>query len=133
MADPVYAAVVKSDTKPQSPPPIPPREHIVKNVTVKLNLLDNLVKVADKNATSRDSDLNAFYNMVRNLRAQYNYNDPDTNMGLVISPMVNYEYKEGTSIKLCVYPDFEGADIGKPVNFTCDGNLPLVFFFFCSL
>lgn len=43
-------------------------------------------------------------------------------MGLVISPMVNYQYWENTSIKLCVYPDFEGADVTKPINFTCDVN-----------
>lgn len=42
-------------------------------------------------------------------------------MGLVISPMVKYKYKEGTSIKLCVHPDYEDADFNKPISFTCDG------------
>jgi phosphatidylinositol-4-phosphate 3-kinase len=122
MSDPLYAAVVKSEAMPQSPPPLPPRDHIDRRVAVtKLNLLDTVVKIEDKNAT-RDSDLKAFYSMVKRIRNQYHYNHPDTNMGLVISPMVNYPYREGTSIKLCVYPDFEGADITKPVNFTCDVN-----------
>lgn len=43
-------------------------------------------------------------------------------MGLVISPMVRYRYKDGTSIKLCVHPDYEGADFNKPISFTCDGK-----------
>lgn len=37
-----------------------------------------------------------------------------------MSPMVDYQYKQDTSIKLCVYPQFEGADMGKPISFTCD-------------
>lgn len=53
---------------------------------------------------------------------RFHYRDPDTNMGLVISPMVKYKYKEGTSIKLCVHPDYVGADFNKPVTFTCDGK-----------
>lgn len=52
----------------------------------------------------------------------FNYRDPDTNMGLVLSPMIKYRYKEGTSIKLCVHPDYKGADFNKPHSFTCDGN-----------
>ncbi|XP_044261895.1 phosphatidylinositol 4-phosphate 3-kinase C2 domain-containing subunit alpha [Tribolium madens] len=112
MCDPVYAK-----TAPQSPPPLPPRGYL----TDKLNLLDGIVRVGEKNA-QRDSDLKGFYNMVKSVRGKYRFNDPDTNMGLVISPMVDYEYKDGTSIKLCVYPDFEGADINKPINFTCDVN-----------
>lgn len=47
-------------------------------------------------------------------------------MGLIISPMMNYQYREGTSIKLIVYPHFEGADQTKPTSFTCDGNFYLV-------
>lgn len=42
-------------------------------------------------------------------------------MGLVISPMVKYRYRDGTSIKLCVHPDYESADFNKPISFTCDG------------
>lgn len=125
MSDPLYAAVVKS--APQSPPPVPPRDPIGKKMTGKLNLLDGIVRVDDKNEI-RDSDLKGFYQMVKNVRGKYRYNDPDTNMGLVISPMVDYEYKDGTSIKLCVYPDFEGADITKPINFTCDGNFFFKFY-----
>lgn len=53
---------------------------------------------------------------------KYRYNDPDTNMGFVISPMVNYQYIDGTSIKICIHPDFDGADFDKPFIFTCDGQ-----------
>lgn len=127
MADPLYAAVVKSESTPQSPPPLPPRERIVGRVTGKLNLLDCVRRAEEK--INRDSDLRAFYNMVKGVRNKYHYKDVDTNMGLVISPMVNYEYREGISIKLCVYPDFDGADISKPINFTCDGT-KLHFFYF---
>nr|XP_023021080.1 phosphatidylinositol 4-phosphate 3-kinase C2 domain-containing subunit beta [Leptinotarsa decemlineata] len=52
----------------------------------------------------------------------FRYNDPDTNMGLVISPMVNYKYSEGLSIKLQVHPNFEGANFNQPISFTCDVN-----------
>lgn len=41
-------------------------------------------------------------------------------MGLVVSPMVRHRYKEGTSIKLCVHPDYAGSDFNKPISFTCD-------------
>ncbi|XP_064214165.1 phosphatidylinositol 4-phosphate 3-kinase C2 domain-containing subunit alpha isoform X1 [Tribolium castaneum] len=116
MSDPLYAAPAKS------PPPLPPREYLAKKMTDKLNLLDGIVRVDEKNNAQRDSDLKAFYHMVKSVRGKYRFNDIDTNMGLVISPMVDYQYKEGTSIKLCVYPDFEGADITKPINFTCDVN-----------
>lgn len=34
--------------------------------------------------------------------------------------MMTYQYREGTSIKMCVYPHFEGADQSKPLSFTCD-------------
>lgn len=57
-----------------------------------------------------------------NFLEQYKYNDPDTNMGLVISPMVSYTYLEGLSIKLQVHPDFPGANFNKPISFTCDGE-----------
>lgn len=41
--------------------------------------------------------------------------------------MVHYKYKDGTSIKLCVHPDYEGADFNKPVSFTCDGEFYIRF------
>lgn len=57
------------------------------------------------------------------ITGKFHYRDPDTNMGLVVSPMVRYKYKDETSIKLCVHPDYEGADFNKPISFTCDGEL----------
>lgn len=61
--------------------------------------------------------------MVRKLRNHFKFDDPDTNMGLIVSPMMNYNYREGTSIKLCVFPHFNGADSTKAITFTCDGIL----------
>lgn len=52
-------------------------------------------------------------------------------MGLVISPMVNYQYNDGLSIKLQVHPDFEGADFSKPITFTCDGKMSCSLTFPC--
>lgn len=49
-------------------------------------------------------------------------------MGLVVSPMMNYQYREGTSIKLVVFPHYEGADENKPITFTCDGMDFFIFF-----
>lgn len=83
------------------------------------NLLNDVVQ-NDEKALSRDPDLKSFYNMVYNVRNSYKYNDPDSNMGLVISPLVNYKYNDGLSIKLRVHPKFEGADFEKAVTFTCD-------------
>lgn len=53
---------------------------------------------------------------------QFHYDDPDTNMGLVVSPLMTHQYREGTSIKVCIFPQYEGADSTKPVSFTCDGK-----------
>lgn len=53
---------------------------------------------------------------------KFKYDDPDTNMGLVVSPMMNYKYRDETSIKLCVFPCFEEVNTHKPVFFTCDGK-----------
>ncbi|KAF2883089.1 hypothetical protein ILUMI_23081 [Ignelater luminosus] len=41
-------------------------------------------------------------------------------MGLVVSPLMTHQYREGTSIKVCIFPQYEGADSTKPVTFTCD-------------
>lgn len=60
--------------------------------------------------------------MVQKLRSRFKFDDLDTNMGLIISPMMTYHYREGTSIKLNVFPHYEGADSNKPLTFTCDGN-----------
>ncbi|XP_048517557.1 phosphatidylinositol 4-phosphate 3-kinase C2 domain-containing subunit alpha isoform X3 [Dendroctonus ponderosae] len=131
VSEPLYASLNVSlskliaESSPHSPsPPIPPRMRIStidRNLSKKMkpNLLNDVVE-NDEKALARDPDLKAFYGMVYRVRNSYKYNDPDTNMGLVISPLVNYKYHEGLSIKLRVHPDFEGADFNKPVTFTCD-------------
>ncbi|XP_076252250.1 phosphatidylinositol-4-phosphate 3-kinase catalytic subunit Pi3K68D isoform X2 [Rhynchophorus ferrugineus] len=123
-SEPIYATINKQmgDGSPHSP--VPPRGHmstIDRKVSkhLKKNLLDEIVQNDNKSLTT-DPDLKSFYSMVYKVRNNYKYNDPDTNMGLVVSPMVNYKYNDGLSIKLSVHPDFEGADFNKPVSFTCD-------------
>nr|CAH7729175.1 unnamed protein product [Callosobruchus chinensis] len=122
VSDPIYATVNKSDNTPMSP--IPPRIATIDRRSLKSfkkNLLNIIEEVQDRSLI-KDPELKAFHNMVYNVRKQYRYNDPDTNMGLVVSPMVNFRYNEGLSIKLQVHPDFEGADFNKPISFTCDVN-----------
>ncbi|XP_044761430.1 phosphatidylinositol 4-phosphate 3-kinase C2 domain-containing subunit alpha [Coccinella septempunctata] len=126
LCDPMYAAVNKAESLYSSPVRTS-QAHIqtvdkgrtAKIAEVKSSLVENIAQV-DPIAKDADSDLLAFFKMVQNVRNKYRYNDPDTNMGFVISPMVNYQYREGTSIKLCIHPDFDGADFDKPFIFTCD-------------
>ncbi|KAJ8935975.1 hypothetical protein NQ314_012542 [Rhamnusium bicolor] len=122
ISDPIYATVNKQEiSTPLSP--APPRMSTIdrrNSKNVKRNLLNIIEDISHRSLSNKDSDLRAFYNMVYNVRKQYRYNDPDTNMGLVISPMVNYKYNDGLSIKLQVHPDFEGSDFSKPISFTCD-------------
>lgn len=100
-----------------------------------------------------DPELVAFYNMAKNLRQQYKYNDTRTNLGYVTAAEFNNLCPEGTSIKLLVHPALEclSSDIGNnrlsrshseasslnngkgqhfgygpPVPFTCDSKLMLV-------
>lgn len=58
------------------------------------------------------------------LAADYPFNDPSTNIGHVISPMIENLYPEGTSIKLVVHPQLsdEVVDSVPSISFTCDGN-----------
>ncbi|KAG5888356.1 hypothetical protein JTB14_020756 [Gonioctena quinquepunctata] len=123
VSDPIYATINRPDNTPNSP--APPRMSTIdrrrSSNNFKRNLL-NIIEEVGKRSDNKDSDLKAFYKMVHNLRKQFRYNDPDTNMGLVISPMVNYRYSDGLSIKLQVHPDFEGADFNQPISFTCDVN-----------
>ncbi|XP_055528495.1 phosphatidylinositol 4-phosphate 3-kinase C2 domain-containing subunit beta [Wyeomyia smithii] len=81
---------------------------------------------------SYDKELIAFYNMVKQLRAQYHYDEPQTNVGHVVASEFNNSYPQGTSIKLLVHPSldcFSSYDsenkgqidgYGPPIPFTCD-------------
>uniref|UniRef100_A0A1Y1L4Z2 Uncharacterized protein n=1 Tax=Photinus pyralis TaxID=7054 RepID=A0A1Y1L4Z2_PHOPY len=128
-SDPMYAAVIKSKTETgvlSSTSTLSRRAQLStmerqksKDLLVKKKsfLYDNIILLEQN---SNDSDLEAFYKTVLNLRCRFRYDDPDTNMGLVISPLMSHQYREGTSIKVCIYPHYVGADSTKPVSFTCD-------------
>ncbi|KAH8370988.1 hypothetical protein KR093_005859 [Drosophila rubida] len=84
-----------------------------------------------------DAELLEFYNMVRELRGSYPYENETTNVGHVIAAEFNYHYMMDTSIKVIVHPavntlqshamanslageQFKGY--GTPVTFTCDSK-----------
>ncbi|XP_019536339.3 phosphatidylinositol 4-phosphate 3-kinase C2 domain-containing subunit beta [Aedes albopictus] len=81
---------------------------------------------------SYDKELIAFYNMVKQMRAQFRYDDLKTNVGHVVASEFNNHYPDGTSIKLLVHPSldcFASFDsknkgqidgYGPPIPFTCD-------------
>uniref|UniRef100_W4VRG7 Putative phosphotidylinositol 3 kinase 68d n=1 Tax=Corethrella appendiculata TaxID=1370023 RepID=W4VRG7_9DIPT len=80
-----------------------------------------------------DKELIAFYNMVKQLRSEYKYDDSFTNIGHVVAAEFDYFYSVGTSIKLLVHPALDCFDTnlqknnkgqiegyGPPIPFTCD-------------
>ncbi|XP_055594425.1 phosphatidylinositol 4-phosphate 3-kinase C2 domain-containing subunit beta [Uranotaenia lowii] len=81
---------------------------------------------------SYDKELIAFYNLVKQIRANYRYDQSDTNVGHVVASEFDNHYPEGTSIKLLVHPSldcFSSYDsqnkgqidgYGPPIPFTCD-------------
>ena len=50
--------------------------------------------------------------------AEFPHTDPYTNVGLVVSPIIDSSCGEGTSIKLIVHSKNEES----PITFTCDGK-----------
>lgn len=133
LSDPLYVAVaargvertpsapLSTSSPTQTAPSLPPRalSTQLEPREEKLLLYDCIVPI-ETNIATRNPELNSFHQMVQKLRNQFKYNDPDTNMGFVISPMITHTYHEATSIKLAVYPQFEGADSTKPSYLTCD-------------
>ncbi|KAJ9600687.1 hypothetical protein L9F63_026176, partial [Diploptera punctata] len=105
--DPLYAAVVKDRTPTASSPlpPLPPRNSQIWSTIER-----------KKSSVER----RAFHSMVKNLRADFPYTDPYTNVGLVVSPTIDSCCGDGTSIKMIVHSKNEES----PVTFTCDG-IPL--------
>lgn len=103
-----------------------------------------------------DTELVAFFEMVKALRSEYKFNDLTTNVGHVVAAEFSNIYPEKTSIKLLVHPAFEcmitGVDrshnspetpnnyqergevegYGHPVVFTCDSKY-LIHFSYYSL
>lgn len=90
-----------------------------------------------------DTELTAFYDMVKTLRSKYVASDVTTNVGHVVAAQFDSSYPAGTSIKLLVHPSLEclaklwlsgGSTMasgvepgqvtgyGSPVAFTCDSE-----------
>ncbi|XP_044594663.1 phosphatidylinositol 4-phosphate 3-kinase C2 domain-containing subunit beta isoform X2 [Cotesia glomerata] len=135
-SDPVYAAVEKTPTSPAvSPaaPPLPPRNSSAWNTIEKrrtsldrrrkrqTRLYENITVVKAR-ASLQDCDLKAFHLMIKAVRGEFPFNDPNTNIGHVISPMMENLYPDGTSIKLVVHPQLsESSENPAPsINFTCN-------------
>ncbi|XP_054261584.1 phosphatidylinositol 4-phosphate 3-kinase C2 domain-containing subunit beta-like [Macrosteles quadrilineatus] len=117
-SDPIYAAVVKAS--PISPPPLPPRNTAAKlsaeRKSHRQSKLYDSVLVEKHKPVLTDPDLVAFHTMVKALRAEFVHSDPYTNVGLVISPLIESSYLQGTSVKLTIHcPDKE-----QPLTFTSD-------------
>lgn len=133
VAEPVYATITRSDKTPVSPPPLPPRQSQFTLERQKRQSLDNWTKQKSLlyenivlKRSSLDCDLLGFYNLVREVRNKFICNDIETNSGMVISSRMRSQYKEDTSIKLCIYPQLDNSDSTEPnqppVIFTCDGK-----------
>lgn len=165
-SDPVYDAVNRADKTPVSPssgansrpigwylpstsdrvaedetepPPLPPRI----TPTEEENSGTDTRRIASKLyqdvvlKRTYSKEMLAFYEMVRELRSQYHFDDEKTNIGHVLAAQFVSLYPEGTSIKLMVYPELSAltrfasgtnatniqgtlAGYGQPVAFTCD-------------
>ncbi|XP_058806071.1 phosphatidylinositol 4-phosphate 3-kinase C2 domain-containing subunit beta isoform X2 [Phymastichus coffea] len=138
-SDPVYAAVDKSmkspATSPAAPPPLPPRNSSAWNTIERrrtsldrrqkrqTRLYEN-VNVVKARASLHDCDLLAFHKMVKSVRGEFPFNDPSTNIGHVVSPMIDSSYPDSTSIKLVVHSKMlsDTKDRSPSISFTCDVN-----------
>lgn len=114
---PVYATINKRDslqpTYPSPPPKsIQPMPSIVKKSTT--NKLYDCITVS--RTRNYDSELVAFLDMVKEIRAEHNYKDAQSNPGYVIAARSGSKYPPNTSIKLLVYH----TDPEHPVTFTSD-------------
>ncbi|KAK0183358.1 hypothetical protein PV327_001408 [Microctonus hyperodae] len=135
-SDPVYAAIEKTAkspaVSPAAPPPLPPRNSSAWNTIERrrtslhrrqkrqTRLYEN-VTVIKARGSLHDCDLKAFHKMIKAIRSEYPFNDPSTNIGHVISPMMENLYPDGTSIKLVVHPQLSGYSESVPsITFTCD-------------
>lgn len=56
---------------------------------------------------------------------EFPFNDPNTNIGYVISPIMKNLYPDGTSVKLVVHPQLINSDKDPAlsISFTCNGKL----------
>ncbi|XP_051160561.1 phosphatidylinositol 4-phosphate 3-kinase C2 domain-containing subunit beta isoform X2 [Leptopilina boulardi] len=152
-SDPVYAAVEKSAkspaVSPAAPPPLPPRNSSAWNTIERrktsldrrqkrqTRLYEN-VTVVKTRVSLHDCDLMAFHKMVKSVRGEFPFNNPSTNIGHVISPIMENLYPDGTSIKLVVHSQIsvDSKDPIPSVTFTCDVNSSVehvIFTVACSL
>jgi phosphatidylinositol-4-phosphate 3-kinase len=124
----------------RSAPPLPPRnyssqsrEGIVYGRPDRKRVLTKLYEDVVVKRTY-DTELVAFYEMVKQLRGNYLHNDVTTNVGYVVAAELDSQYPAGTSIKLLVHPMVECLNVGgetpqgsiegygSPVAFTCDSE-----------
>ncbi|XP_043267002.1 phosphatidylinositol 4-phosphate 3-kinase C2 domain-containing subunit beta isoform X2 [Venturia canescens] len=137
-SDPVYVAVEKTAkspaVSPAAPPPLPPRNSSAWNTIERrrtsldrrqkrqTRLYEN-VTVVKARASLHDCDLKAFHKMIVSVRGEFPFNDTSTNIGHIISPMMESLYPDGTSIKLVVHPQLPANSEPVPsITFTCDVN-----------
>ncbi|XP_014237353.1 phosphatidylinositol 4-phosphate 3-kinase C2 domain-containing subunit beta isoform X2 [Trichogramma pretiosum] len=136
-SDPVYAAVDKSAkspaASPAAPPPLPPRNSSAWNTIERrktsldrrqkrqTRLYEN-VQVTKTRASLHDPDLLAFHKMVKSVRGEFPFNDPSTNIGHIVSTIMESTYPENTSVKLIVHPKMlkNSVDTVQSISFTCD-------------
>ncbi|CAB0033361.1 unnamed protein product [Trichogramma brassicae] len=136
-SDPVYAAVDKSAkspaASPAAPPPLPPRNSSAWNTIERrktsldrrqkrqTRLYEN-VQVTKTRASLHDPDLLAFHKMVKSVRGEFPFNDPSTNIGHIVSTIMESTYPENTSVKLIVHPKMlkNSIDTVQSISFTCD-------------
>ncbi|XP_011867449.1 PREDICTED: phosphatidylinositol 4-phosphate 3-kinase C2 domain-containing subunit beta isoform X4 [Vollenhovia emeryi] len=138
-SDPVYAAVEKSAkspaVSPAAPPPLPPRNSAAWNTIERRRTsldrrqkrqtrLNENITVIKTRTSLHDCDLKAFHNMIKSIRSEFPFNNPSTNIGYVISPIMENLYPDGTSIKLVVHPLLPNNDKDPvpSITFTCNVN-----------
>lgn len=66
---------------------------------------------------------------------EFPFNNPSTNIGYVVSPIMENLYPDGTSIKLVVHPHLLNNDKDPipSITFTCNGKLKKNLLKFCFL
>jgi phosphatidylinositol-4-phosphate 3-kinase len=112
-SDPLYEAVSNrtENNYDLTPPPLPPRNSSYNdtpqqtyndNVQYSKKLYENIVE-----KTVFDKDSLAFYNMVKELRSKYSFDDEKSNVGHIKVATLNSSYLNVSSIKVLVYPSYE--------------------------
>ncbi|KAI5702472.1 hypothetical protein M8J75_000487 [Diaphorina citri] len=117
--EPVYATVSKPT--PALPPKLEKqlstegRKTTLKKSASQQSQYEN-IQIVKRRAALSDPDLLAFHAMVKSLRAQYQASDPETNIGLVVSPTLTNTYTEDTSVKLIIYNSIRNLNFTSSVS-----------------